>query len=185
MVDIQTISIAVASASVVAGVVYYALQLRHQTRIRKTDLILRLYSKLSSPEFNNALRTFMNLQFKDYDDYEKKYGEPLSKTNVEARQSTAEVGQFFEMVGTLLLEGYVDLHLIYDVFGVAVIKMVYEKSQPLIVGNRKKTNDQIQGIGFEYLYNELIRKEPKLMKAFSKYLSQPVSDTKLSIQSSG
>jgi hypothetical protein len=37
MVDIlllQTISIAIASASVVAGVVYYALQLRHQIKLR-------------------------------------------------------------------------------------------------------------------------------------------------------
>jgi len=30
MVDIQTISIAIASAGVVAGIVYYAFQVRHQ-----------------------------------------------------------------------------------------------------------------------------------------------------------
>jgi len=33
MVDIQTASITVASASVVAGVIYYALQIRHQNRV--------------------------------------------------------------------------------------------------------------------------------------------------------
>jgi hypothetical protein len=48
MVDIQTVSIAIASASVVAGIVYYAFQVRHQTKIRRTDLLTRLYSIMVS-----------------------------------------------------------------------------------------------------------------------------------------
>ena len=48
MVDIQTVSITIASASVVAGVVYYALQLKHQSRIRQTELVTRLYSIYAS-----------------------------------------------------------------------------------------------------------------------------------------
>jgi len=34
MVDIQTVSIAIASAGVFAAAVYYILQLKHQTKIR-------------------------------------------------------------------------------------------------------------------------------------------------------
>ena len=55
MVDIQTVSIAIASASVVAGVVYYALQLRHQAKARQdmvkarhADVFMRLYSTYGS-----------------------------------------------------------------------------------------------------------------------------------------
>ena len=69
MVDIQTVSIAIASASVVVGVVYYALQIRHQTRIRKTDLIIRLYSRLHSNEFDDAYPKIMSLEFRDYEDF--------------------------------------------------------------------------------------------------------------------
>jgi len=177
MVDIQTVSIMLASASVIAGVVYYALQIRHQTRIRKTDLVIRLYSKFGSQEFGDALRTFMNLQFKDYDDFAKKYGEPFSETNVEIKRSVSEVGNFFELVGTLLYRGYIDLNLVYDVFGVSTIKRVYEKSQPLILGTRRETNDPVQGSGFVYLYNELMRKEPQLRKTWAKASLQQVSDT--------
>jgi hypothetical protein len=54
LVDISTLSIAIASASVVVGVVYYALQIRHQARIRQTDLVMRLYSTFSSREFQDA-----------------------------------------------------------------------------------------------------------------------------------
>jgi len=50
-VDVQTVSIAIASASVVVGVVYYALQLRHQAKARQdmvkarhADVFMRLYS---------------------------------------------------------------------------------------------------------------------------------------------
>jgi hypothetical protein len=64
MVDIQTISIAIASTSVVAGVVYYALQLRHQARTRQdmvktrqADLLMRLYLTYGSKEFQEALWT--------------------------------------------------------------------------------------------------------------------------------
>ena len=54
MVDIQTVSIAIASASVVAGVVYYALQLRHQDKMRHLDLFMRLYSTWGSEDMLNA-----------------------------------------------------------------------------------------------------------------------------------
>ena len=50
MVDIQTISIAVASASVIAGVIYYILNLQHQKKMRQTDLVVRLYSAFSGRE---------------------------------------------------------------------------------------------------------------------------------------
>jgi hypothetical protein len=42
MVDIKTVSIAVASASVILGAIYYIWQIRHQSRIRQTDLVIRL-----------------------------------------------------------------------------------------------------------------------------------------------
>jgi hypothetical protein len=50
MVDIQTVSIMLASASVIAGVVYYAFQVRHQTKIRETDLLRRLHSIIISKD---------------------------------------------------------------------------------------------------------------------------------------
>lgn len=46
MVDVQTVSIAIASASVVVEVVYYVFQIRHQTKLREADLLLRLNSAM-------------------------------------------------------------------------------------------------------------------------------------------
>jgi len=70
MVDISTlsaISAIIAASSVVAGVIYYSFQVRHQTRTRDTDLVMRLYSTYGSNEFREALIKVMNLQFKDYE----------------------------------------------------------------------------------------------------------------------
>lgn len=40
MVEIQTVSIVIASAGVFVAVIYYILQVRHQTRLRQTDLVI-------------------------------------------------------------------------------------------------------------------------------------------------
>jgi hypothetical protein len=51
LIDVQTVSIAIASASITLAAIYYIFQIRHQTRIRQTDLVIRLYSAVSSKEF--------------------------------------------------------------------------------------------------------------------------------------
>jgi hypothetical protein len=65
--------------SIVAGVIYYALQLRHQTKMRQTDFIVRLYSTYGSKEFHEILKEVHTSQFNDYEDFVKKYGPWLSK----------------------------------------------------------------------------------------------------------
>jgi len=89
MVDIQTVSIAIASASVVAGVIYYIFQIRHQTRMRQTDLVMKLYSQFNSFEFQKVWYEVLKREAKDYYDYEKKYG---------FAEFTA-IGIFFEGIG--------------------------------------------------------------------------------------
>jgi hypothetical protein len=58
---LQTVSIAIASAGVFVAAVYYILQIRHQTKIRQTDLVIRLYSTYGSKEFQEAWATVREL----------------------------------------------------------------------------------------------------------------------------
>ena len=168
VVDIQTVSVILASASVIAGVVYYALQLRHQTRIRKTDLIIRLYSRLHSNEFDDAYPKIMSLEFKDYEDFVKKYGRRHSGKSPEIDKAISTVNGFFELVGTLLYRKHIDIGLVYDSFGSSMIKEIWEKTKPLVAGIRRELNEPYGGAGFEYLYNEIMRKEPQLRKTWTK-----------------
>jgi hypothetical protein len=179
MVDIQTVSIMLASASVIAGVVYYALQIRNQTRTRKTDLIIRLYSRLHSNEFDDAYPKIMSMEFKDYKDYVERYGRRHSGKSPEIDKALSTVNGFFELVGTLLYRKHIDIGLVHDSLGGSMIKEIWEKTEPLVAGNRRELDEPSFNAGFEYLYNEIMRREPQLRKTWAKASLLPVSDSKL------
>lgn len=168
MVDIQTVSIVIASASVVAGVVYYSLQIRHQnlqiqqqTKMRQTDLVIRLYSTFISTEFVDASMKLLALEFKGYKDFVNKYGPILSgKPELKA---LLIVDNFFNQVGILLRRGFIDADLARDVFTYRV-ETLWKKAEPIILGLRKELNQPEAGKWFEYLYKELQKREQKGVK---------------------
>jgi len=153
MVDIKTISIAIASASVVAGIIYYAFQLRHQTRTRQTDLIMRLYATFSGNEFQDAwakVRAEASAfeTTNDIYDFDKKGG--LREVN--------QVCLFFEGIGILLQRKLVDTSMIEDLFGGAIAR-TWEKVKTGVTKARQQLNDPTIYYYFEYLYNEMKKRE--------------------------
>ena len=157
MVDIQTVSIAVASASVTLAAIYYIFQIRYQTRIRQTDLVVRLYSAFMSKEFLDASAKLLALEFKDYEDYVNKYGPMLSVgKNGLSINDTPElrgllvVDNFFQEVGILLNRGFIDAGLVRDVFTYR-IELLWKKAEPIMQGLRKESNQPEMGKWFEYL----------------------------------
>ena len=145
MVDIQTISIVFASASVVAGVIYYALQIRNQNKMRQTDLTMRLYQQLESKEFMNYWAQAITREEKDYNEYVKKQGV------VELLQ----VSTYFEGVGILLHRKLLDIDMAIDLFG-EPIKIIWEKNEPIL---KEMHSDKC--FWFEYLYNEIKKREQR------------------------
>jgi len=157
MVDIQTISIMIASAGVFVAAIYYVLQIRHQSRIRQTDLVVRLYSAFSGKELQEAYFEVMyRMEFVDYDDFMKKYRMP-SKQAVPLWQ----VGKFFDGVGVLLRRKLVDIGLVDELFH-AEVTLLWEKIKPLAEGRRKELNQPTIYQSFEYLYDELQKRKQKL-----------------------
>jgi hypothetical protein len=147
VVDIQTLSIAIASASVVAGVVYYALQLRHQTKMRKTDLLARLYSIMVSKDWLEAWQKVQEREVLGYEDYLRKYG------SVELN----EVYVFFTQLGMLLKKELIDVDLIPLSYG--QINTQWEKMKPVLEGGRKKWHNPKLGNEVDYLCSELEKRE--------------------------
>jgi hypothetical protein len=161
VVDIQTVSIAIASAGVFAAAVYYIFQIRHQTRMRQTDLIMRLRSAWRSREFRESIVTVMNLKFKDYNEFAKKY--PLwDGVGAPEVRSISEVCTFFDDIGILLHRKLIDIGLIDDLFSF-YIKSTWEKVKPLIEGRRKDLGPTTYQ-WFEYLYNEIKKREQRGVK---------------------
>ena len=167
MVDITEISAVVAAAGVLIGVVYYVLEMREQTIIRKTDLIVTLYSMTQNSEYQKALREVVTSQFNDYEDYRKKYGNIFSGATI--HDAVVSVLSPYEMVGTLLFRKQIDIRSVYDMFGTGLVKTVYEKLKPIILGVRRELDDPAIFAGFEYMHDELVKKEPQLRKTLGKY----------------
>jgi hypothetical protein len=168
MLDIPSISAIVVAAGVLVGVVYYMLDIRHQSKIRKTDLTLRLHSIQFTSEFMDAFGKVNSLKVKDYQDYVKQYG-PTSDGSMQ--KAFATVASFYSLLGSLLYRKLIDIDMVYDNIGGNYPLTLYEKLKPIIMGMRRELEPTAL-VEFEYLIDELKRKEPKLRKTWSKYLSQ-------------
>jgi len=153
VVDVQTVSIVIASASVVAGVIYYALQIRNQTKIRQTDLIMRLYSVRDSKEFQESWKKVMSMESEDYSNYEKWY----------EWSDFIIVAAFFEGIGILLHKKLIDIEMADDLFSYS-IKTIWEKIREVVKAVRKYHNAPQIWEWFEYLYNEMQRRKQKSAK---------------------
>jgi hypothetical protein len=155
MVDVQTVSIAIASASIVIAAIYYILQIRHQSKVRQTDLAMRMYTSWVSEELTKPWLKVWNLEFTDYDDFKKKYGTYLSD-NTENAALLSVINSFLVM-GLLLQKKLVDAEILSHL----PIGMTWNKVKPIIEGVRKETNDPSWYEEFEYLYNEIKKREQR------------------------
>lgn len=150
MVDITEISAIVAAAGVLVGVVYYILEIRHQSKMRQTDLVIRLADDMRSAEVVAAFAEMHGAEFKDYDDFVKKYGKPFSKNQVP--MSLIMIGNYFEELGVLFSNKLIDAHLVDQLFPTSA---TWEKMEPFVEGLRKEYQEQEYFEWFEYLYKEL------------------------------
>lgn len=142
MVDVQTVSIATASAGVFAAAVYYIFQIRHQTRMRQTELIMRLSSVMDNMEFTNTIAKLLSTDFKDVDELREKCSPP----------SLIALANFFHRTGILLERRLVDAELVSSILWV---QGIWEKMNPWITYIRQTYNLPYMFGGFEYLYNEM------------------------------
>jgi len=147
VVDIQTVSIAVASAGVFLAAIYYILQIRNQSKMRRTDLLVRLFSHMMSKDWLEAWEEVRDRETLDYNDYKEKYG------FVEAN----EVYLFLDQLGRLLQKGLIDIDLLPLETG--QVNNMWEKLSPMLEGSRRKFCEPKMGCGFEYLYNEMKKRQ--------------------------
>jgi hypothetical protein len=156
VVDITEISAivgaAVASAGVLVGIVYYILDVKNQRRMRQTDLLVKLFSNMIDKDWLEAWEKVRDRKNLDYSKYKEKYG------FVEANQ----VYLFYDQLGRLLQKGLIDIDLLHVEVG--QVTNAWEKLGFVVEGSRKKFSEPRLGSGFEYLYNEVKKREQSGVK---------------------
>ena len=159
MVDIQTVSVVIASASVTVAAIYYIWQIRYQTKTRKSDLVWRMTQTMYSDDYRDAILKVLNLDFKDYEDFVKKYGPYLSDSPT--MKAVTKINVLYSQLGSIVKDKLIDFELVYSVFGIACCR-IWEKVKPIIEGYRKASNQSTYLGDFEYLYNEVMKRSQRL-----------------------
>jgi hypothetical protein len=157
MVDIAAVSIAIASAGVLAGVIYYVLEIRHQSRLRQTESVIKLspWFNMNAREVQEAITQVCSIEYEDYADYLERYsGKPEHMT-------LKILGNYFEGMGILVYRKLVETGIVYDFWG-DIIQSSWEKTEPLVAGMRKDSGDLNMFRFWEYLYHEMKKRKQKL-----------------------
>jgi hypothetical protein len=163
MVDITEISAVVAAAGVLVGVVYYILDMRNQARTRQTDLIMRLYSTIVTKEFVENDVSIFRQDVDDFEGFMSKYGSFLKFMESPDYAPYMMDHEFFEGVGILLHKKLIDIELVDDLFSSPII-MIWEKTLPITRALREYFKRPQLSEWFEYLYNEMKKREQQLAK---------------------
>jgi peroxiredoxin family protein len=161
--DVVSISSIVAAVGVVVGVILTVQELRHLHKQRQTDLLVRLapWLNLTGSELQQAYVKALTLDFKDSDDFVKKYGPIIAEKPEQMAMIT--LGNYFEAIGTLVKRKLLDIDLPWDYWGETFITLWEKKLKPIAETAKREYNQETDNT--EYLYNEMKKKEQQHAKA--------------------
>ncbi|MHA2380835.1 MAG: DUF4760 domain-containing protein [Candidatus Thorarchaeota archaeon] len=148
--DIQTISVVIAAASVVIGVVTWVIQIREGNKMNQARLLMQINNLLREEKFQNYLLDIRLREWEDFDDYLEKYH------NREAIAKNNYVTSFFANVGVLVYNKLLDPKLVHDTIGTFLFNLI-GKNWPFIQEYRERFNRPELYWHIEYLYNEMMK----------------------------
>ena len=153
VLDVQTVSVLIASASIVAGAIYYMLETRHQRVVRQTDNILRMspWFDMKAKEMQENIALVCSAEYSDYNDYMSKYaGKP-------EHLALKILGNYFEGIGLLVYRKLAEVKLVYDFWG-DISMSLWEENEELILSMRKETGAPRMFEYWEFMAKEMKKK---------------------------
>ena len=143
MIDIATISAVVVAVSVVVGLVFTLLELRHPAKTRRTGVIMRIYDRFGSKEMVEAMNDVGHLRT-------QKPEFPLRG----GLTGVTQIAIIFEGLGVLLEQNLIDIELVDSLFGPTLVTL-WDPIRPMIYGMRESLNQPYFFSHFERLYEAL------------------------------
>jgi len=163
MFDITLISsllYSVAAITLIIAAVYHVLILMNnekkqneKLKVRETELLWSIYKRWSEPDFLRSWNEVSSWEWKDYDDYMRKYG-PGSDPEDEIKRGM--VGIYFESIGVLVKRGLIDVSAIDDMMS-GYVMGYWRKFEGIVMEFLKRNNRPEVAEHIEYLYNEVRR----------------------------
>jgi hypothetical protein len=160
LVVLQSISYIAGATGVAIAAIFYVLNLRISQRnmkqtleTRKLQFVTSIANQLNSEEGHRRYNELMNMEWKDYDDFERKYG---SDYNVDNAAKRFCVWQTYNTLGMLVREKLVEPELLYPIVFPSVLNH-WTKFKDVIKEGRKRYDGEDDLSDFEFLYNEIHR----------------------------
>ncbi|HUH82488.1 MAG TPA: hypothetical protein VLX33_01265 [Nitrososphaerales archaeon] len=143
MIDLPSASAIVVAVSVVVGLLFTVMELRHMAQTRRTDVIMRIYERFGTKEMVEAMNKVGRLRF-----------EKMETVPQELLTAFAEVAVVFEGLGVLLEQNLIDVKLVDSLFG-PTLDTLWEPMKPLIDGMRASLQQPYFFSHFESLHERL------------------------------
>jgi hypothetical protein len=144
MIDIPTIASIVTTVSIVIGVIFTILEIRHLAKTRKTEIIMQIYERFGTKEIVEAINRVGNAKFENITDYNKKYG----FTDITL------IAELFEGIGVLLEQNLIDIKMADKLFG-PTLNLLWVRMKPVIYAMREGLKEPFFFSHYEYLINRL------------------------------
>ncbi|MFH2112712.1 MAG: hypothetical protein ABIJ47_15805 [Candidatus Bathyarchaeota archaeon] len=179
MAEIQAAYYMVAATGVLIAAIFHVLNMRATRRNMELTLQTRRMGQAENiaqqTRDSQGMRAYfelLNMEWMDYDDFEKKYG---SDNNVENAAMRYATWSSYNSIGSMLRKGMVEAEDIYDAGMIGVI-FLWAKFKDVIEESRRRYNGQDYLRDFEYLAGEMLkvklRKDPsyKVPETLSRYI---------------
>jgi hypothetical protein len=163
MVDLallQSVSYMAGALGVCVAAIFYVLNLRisqinmnANTETRQFQLLMQLSAPTFTKEGFRTFLEFISMEWKDYDDFEKKYGSDVNPESLVVRDFMAN---WFNKAGILLRYGMIDRELLYDFLGYDSIT-TWNKYGEIVRTQRELYSFPEIYRDWEYLYDEMVK----------------------------
>ena len=164
-VTFQTLFQFLQTVGILVGVYYYISTIRSnqknqqmQLETRQAQLFMHIFNRFQEVEFRKNFNEIMTREWKDYDDWDRKYGR---YTNPTAQAISSSIALFFEGLGVLLKRGLLDIDIVGELMSTPV-RRYWEKTNPIIIEMRDRSNREGALSSAEYLYDEMMKRDVRL-----------------------
>ena len=162
MVDLAEIQAAyymVAATGVMIAALWYVWNYRNINRSRRIQMFMQIYQQLTSEQHMKSWIDVLNMEFKDYEEMEKKYG---SDNNPEFFAKRYSLTYMYDGIGYLLKEKQIDIDTAYQLGSLSFI-YYWKKTESYMSESRRRYGHH-QGENLDYLARELVKYAEKIGK---------------------
>jgi len=158
-ITVQIVLSALQTTGLLVGIFYYIMTLRNAQKSqrlaeesRQLQYLLQ-FSNMATLEGSKMYIELLNMEWTDYDDFERKYGSDNNPDNY-AKRNTIFIS--FNAIGLALKRGLVDREIVFEQYSEAILTL-WAKFADVIKEIRRRYNQPEILSNLEYLAEECVK----------------------------